>query len=208
MVLYNVGRRSHVLTTCNAQRIPELKVFVRRSKTLPHQFQTCSHHFSLYPKVLSTCTIREVLYSMEAITQSLFPIFLLLSSLSDISASILVFPEALSQHLLGILLSGAQSPKPLSFKFDLSLDLALSHIRHTCLLLGNVEAKLAWPRHPWFLGTVLFPWPWASVEVKTINLPRAPQELADLFLKASCISFPLSLLKGQREEGREGEMEV
>lgn len=79
---------------------------------------------------------RDVLYSMdnvEAITQSLFAIFLLLSSLSDISASILVFPEALSQHLLGILLSGAQSPKPLSFKFDLSLDLALSHIRHTLL---------------------------------------------------------------------------
>lgn len=76
-----------------------------------------------------------------------------------------------------------------------------------CLLLGNVEAKLAWPRRPWFLGTVLFPWPWASVEVKTINLPRAPQELADLFLKASCISFPLSLQEGQSEEGREGETE-
>lgn len=71
--------------------------------------------------------------NVEAITQSLFAIFLLLSSLSDISASILVFPEALSKHLLGILLSEAQSPKPLSFKFDLSLDLALSHIRHTLL---------------------------------------------------------------------------
>lgn len=79
---------------------------------------------------------RDVPYSMdnmEAITQSLFPIFLLLSSLSDISASILVFPEAPSQHLLGILLREVQSLKPLSFKFDLFPDLALSHIRHTLL---------------------------------------------------------------------------
>lgn len=76
-----------------------------------------------------------------------------------------------------------------------------------CLLLGNVEAKLAWPRHLWFLGTVLLPWPWASVEVKTINPPRAPQEPADLLLKTPSISFPLSLQEGEGEAGREGDTE-
>lgn len=37
MVLYNIGRKIHVLATCNAQSLPELGVFVRL-------FHTSSKH--------------------------------------------------------------------------------------------------------------------------------------------------------------------
>lgn len=153
-------------------------------------FRTCSKYVLTIESTNQGARIRmyrrNILYLMHTITLSraqnsrqsydLFPLSLLWSSLSDISASVLVFPEALSQWSLRIfwVAPSHQSHPVLDLTFSLTLYSAISDT--PCLWLGNVEGKLAWPRHPWFLGTALFPWLWASVKVESVNRPRTPQE--------------------------------
>lgn len=149
---------------------------------------------------------RDVLSSrdnVESITQSLFSIFLLLSSLSDISASILVFPEALSQHLLGILLSGAQSPEPLSFKLDLSLDLALSHIRHTLLAARECGGQTGLAKASLVPGNSSVSMALGQRGGEDYQSPKCSTGAGRSFPKNIMYLFP-SVPSGGREGGREG----
>lgn len=149
---------------------------------------------------------RDVLNSrdnVESMTQSLFPIFLLLSSLSDISASILAFPEALSQHLLGILLTGSQSPKPLSFKLDLSLDLALSHIRHTLLTARECEGQAGLAKASLVAGNSSVSMALGQRGGEDNQSPKSSTGAGRSFPKSIMYLFP-SVPSGEREGRREG----